>query len=103
MAGALNTAPIAWLAVGAAALAVGWLPSAVGAIGALPVVGGFLLNVITQGTQAPAWVVNLSPFAHVSAVPSLPPDWVAIAALIVIGMLMAALGVAGYFGRDLTT
>ena len=52
LAGALNSAPIAWLAVGAAALAVGWLPSAVGPIGALPVVGGFLLNVVTQGCIA---------------------------------------------------
>ena len=75
LAGALNTAPIAWLAVGAASLAVGWLPSAVGAIGALPVVGGFLLNVITQGMQAPTWVVNLSPFVHLPAVPNAPPDW----------------------------
>jgi ABC-2 type transport system permease protein len=103
MAGTLNTAPIAWLAVGAAALAVGWLPSAVGAIGALPVAGGFLLNVITQGTRAPTWVVNLSPFAHVSAVPNLPPGWAAIAALTVIGTLLAALGVAGFSLRDLTT
>jgi ABC-2 type transport system permease protein len=99
----LNTAPIAWLSVGAASLAVGWLPSAVGAIGALPVVGGFLLNVITQGMQAPAWVVNLSPFVHVSAVPNLPPDWTAIATLMAIGVIMTAIGVAGYARRDLTT
>ena len=51
LAGALNSAPVAWLAVGAAALAVGWLPSAVGAIGAVPVAGGFLLNVLTQGSS----------------------------------------------------
>jgi ABC-2 type transport system permease protein len=103
LAGALNTAPIALLSVGAAALAVGWLPSAVGTIGALPVVGGFLLNVITQGMQAPAWVVNLSPFVHVSAVPNLPPDWATVATLTVIGALMTTIGLAGYARRDLTT
>jgi ABC-2 type transport system permease protein len=103
MAGALNTAPIAWLAVGSAALAVGWLPSGVGAVGALPVAGGFLLNVITQGAQAPTWVVNLSPFTHLSPVPNLPPDWAASSAFIVIGALLMALGVAGYSRRDLTT
>lgn len=101
--GALNTAPIAWLSVGAASLAVGWLPSAVGAIGALPVVGGFLLNVITQGMQAPTWVVNLSPFVHLPAVPNLPPDWATIATLTVIGAIMTAIGLAGYARRDLTT
>ena len=99
----MNTAPIAWLAVGAASLAVGWLPSAVGAIGALPVVGGFLLNVITQGMRAPAWVVNLSPFVHVSAVPNVPPDWATLATLTVIGAIMTAIGLAGYARRDLTT
>lgn len=103
LAGALNTAPIALLSVGAAALAVGWLPSTVGVIGALPVVGGFLLNVITQGMQAPAWVGNLSPFVHVSAVPNLPPDWATIATLTVIGVTMTAIGVLGYSRRDLTT
>ena len=56
-------------------LALGWLPSAVGAIGALPVAGGFLLNVVAQSTHAPGWLVNLSPFAHLSAVPNTPPDW----------------------------
>jgi ABC-2 type transport system permease protein len=103
LAGALNSAPIAWLSVGAAAFAVGWLPSAVGAIGALPVVGGFLLNVITQGMHAPAWVVNLSPFAHLPAVPSVPPGWATVAALTGIGAIMTAIGLAGYARRDLTT
>ena len=51
LAGALNSAPIAWLAVGAAAFAVGWLPSAVVAIGALPVAGGFLMNVVSQSAR----------------------------------------------------
>ena len=74
--GALNSAPVAWLAVGAAALAVGWLPSAVGAIGAVPVVGGFFLYVLTQGTNAPTWVVDLSPFVHLAAVPNATPNWV---------------------------
>ena len=59
LAGALNSLPVALLAAGAAAVGVGWLPSAAGAIGALPIVGGFLVNVIMQTTHAPGWVVNL--------------------------------------------
>jgi ABC-2 type transport system permease protein len=102
-AGSLNTTPIAWLGVGAAALAAGWLPSIVGALGALPVAGGFLLNVITQSVHAPTWVVNLSPFAHLAAVPNVAPDWAAIATLTVIGAIMTATGVGGYARRDLTT
>ena len=101
--GALNSVPIAWLAVGAATLAVGWLPSAVAAIGAVPVAGGFLLDVVTQSVHAPEWVENLSPFAHLGAVPNAPPDWAGLTAFIVIGAIAMAVGVAGYSRRDLTS
>ena len=101
--GALNSAPIAWLAVGAAAFAVGWLPSGVVAIGALPVAGGFLMNVVSQSVRAPDWVMKLSPFAHLGAVPNAPPDRAGIAAFMMIGAMAVALGVAGYAHRDLTT
>jgi ABC-2 type transport system permease protein len=103
LAGALNSAPVAWLAIGAAALAVGWLPSAVGAIGAVPVVGGFFLNVVTQGTNAPTWLVDLSPFVHLAAVPRAAPDWVATAAFTAIGAGLVAVGLLGYHRRDLIT
>ena len=103
VAGALNTVPIASLGLGAAALAVGWFASAVGAVGALPVAGGFLLYVTTQGTQAPSWLVTLSPFAHLAAVPDAPPDWAAITALTLIGAVLIALGIAGYSRRDLSS
>jgi ABC-2 type transport system permease protein len=101
--GALNSAPVALLALGAAALAVGWLPSAVGAIGALPVVGGFLINVASQSTHAPRWVVDLSPWAHIAAVPDTPPNWPATTAFALIAATLIALGVAGYCRRDLST
>jgi ABC-2 type transport system permease protein len=101
--GALNSAPVAWLAVGAAVLAVGWLPSAVGAIGAVPVAGGFLLNVMTQGTNAPTWLANLSPFVHLAAVPNAEPHWAATAAFTAIGAGVIALGLLGYHRRDLIT
>ena len=103
LAGAMNSAPIAWLAVGAATLAVGWMPSAVGTAGALPVVGGFLLNVVTQGSSAPNWVMKMSPFAHLSPVPSAPPTWSGITALTLVGALLTVIGVIGYSRRDLTT
>lgn len=103
LAGALNPLPVALLAAGAAAVGVGWLPSAAGAIGALPIVGGFLVNAIMQTTNAPGWVANLSPWAHLAAVPETPPHWAAIAIFLLIGAVMTALGVYGYVRRDLTT
>jgi ABC-2 type transport system permease protein len=103
LAGALNSLPVALLAAGAAAVGVGWLPSAAGAIGALPVVGGFLVNVIMQTTHAPRWVVNLSPWTHLAAVPDTPPNWAATTIFLFIGAILTALGVYGYVRRDLAT
>jgi ABC-2 type transport system permease protein len=103
LSGALNSAPIAWLSVGAAGLAVGWMPSAVGAIGSLPVAGGFLLNVINQSVGGPDWVANLSPYVHLAPVPNAAPEWAAIWVLIAIGLILIVMGAAGYSRRDLTT
>lgn len=103
LAGALNSLPVALLAAGAAAVGVGWLPSAAAAIGALPVVGGFLVSVIMKTTKAPGWVVNLSPWTHLAAVPDAPPNWAASTIFLLIGTILTALGVYGYVQRDLAT
>jgi ABC-2 type transport system permease protein len=103
LAGALNSVPVALLAAGAAAVGVGWLPSAAGAIGALPVIGGFLVNVVIQATKPPGWVVNLSPWAHLAAVPDTPPNWAATTIFLLIGAILTGLGVYGYVQRDLAT
>lgn len=99
--GAWNILPIALLCVGAAALALGWAPRAVVAIGALPAVGGFVLRVIAGTAGAPPWVGELSPFAHLAAVPHASPNWPAAAAMTMIAVVLAAVGVEGYRRRDL--
>ncbi|WP_159930570.1 MULTISPECIES: ABC transporter permease [Nocardia] len=101
LAGAANVAPVALLALGAAVLALGWYPDAVGAIGAVPVVGGFLLDVLAHSIGAPAWVREISPFTHLAAVPATAPDWAASTALTTIAAAMAAIGLYGYTRRDL--
>lgn len=101
LAGALNPAPVAILAAGAAALGVGWLPSAAFTIGALPIVGGYLLNAITQSMNIPSWSAQLSPWAHLAAVPDAPPNWGATANLLLLGTILTALGIFGYAQRDI--
>ena len=101
LAGALNSVPVALLAAGAAAVGVGWLPSATAAVGALPVVGGFLVNMIMKTTNPPGWVVDLSPWTHLAAVPDVPPNWTATTVFLLIGTMLTALGVYGYVQRDL--
>ena len=103
VAGALNSVPVALLAVGTAAVGVGWLPSATIAIGALPVAAGFMVNLVVQSAKPPGWVVNLSPMAHLAPVPDAQPNWLATAVFLLVGALLAGLGVAGYVQRDLTT
>lgn len=98
--GALTFLPIALLAAGAAAVGVGWFPTAVGAIGALPLVGGYLLNVIAQTTNAPGWIANLSPWTHLAAEPGAPPKWAAATILLLIGVCLTAFGLYGYVRRD---
>jgi ABC-2 type transport system permease protein len=102
VAGALNSVPVALLAVGTAAVGAGWWPSATIAIGALPVVAGFGVNLVVQSAKPPGWVVNLSPMAHLAPVPDAPPNWVATAVFLLVGAILAGLGVAGYVQRDLT-
>ncbi|WP_280257620.1 ABC transporter permease [Nocardia abscessus] len=101
LAGAANVAPVALLALGAAVLALGWYPDAVGVIGAVPVAGGFLLDVLAQSGGAPAWVREISPFAHLAAVPDAAPDWAASIALTTTAAAATAIGLYGYTRRDL--
>lgn len=101
LAGALNTAPVALLCLGVAVLALGLVPRAVLAVGALPAVGGFLLQLLAPSAGAPAWVVELSPFAHIAAVPAATPDRPGTAVLLALAAAATVAGLLGYARRDL--
>jgi ABC-2 type transport system permease protein len=99
--GAWNPLPIVALSLGAAVFAVGWAPRRVGVIGALPATGGFLLLVLAESVGAPAWVREVSPFAHLAPVPLTGVNWTASAAMLSLSVLSALAGAAGYRRRDL--
>ncbi|WP_116452579.1 ABC transporter permease [Blastococcus litoris] len=99
--GALNAVPVALLCAGAALLALGWLPSAVLLVGVLPAAGGFLLLVLADSFRWTGWVRELSPFAHVAAVPAEPVDVAGTVGMLVVAVLLAVLGLLGYARRDL--
>lgn len=98
--GALNAMPIALLATGATVVGVGWTPHLAPALGALPLVGGFVVNAILQSIATPSWVANLSPWAHVGAVPAAPPHWTAIVVFLVLSAALTGFGLLGYERRD---
>ena len=101
VAGAVNALPAALLAVAAAQLALGWAPRAVAAVGATPVVGGFVLWTLAGTFAWPGWVAALSPFDHLTTVPATSPDWTGAVAMVLISIAWAGFGVLGYRRRDL--
>ncbi|MDP9239049.1 MAG: polyketide antibiotic transporter [Actinomycetota bacterium] len=101
LAGAFNVLPVGLLCLGAAVLALGWAPRLAVPVGSLPATGGFLLLVLADSFGWPAWVRQISPFAHVASVPSVPPDWPGTAGILGVAVLLAAVGGYGYSRRDL--
>ncbi|WP_229075121.1 ABC transporter permease [Actinoplanes sp. DH11] len=103
LAGALNVVPIVLLCLGAAVLALGWMPRIVAGVGALPAAGGFLWQVVADSIDAPAWIGVLSPFAHLAAVPASSPGWRAAIVMTGVAAAAALVGAVGYRRRDLRT
>jgi ABC-2 type transport system permease protein len=101
LAGATNTLPISALGLAAALLGLGWAPRAVVAIGMVPATGGFLLIVLADSVDAPAWVAALSPFAHLAPVPAAPPDVPGAIGMTAVAVGIAAAGALRYLRRDL--
>ncbi|MBP2368035.1 polyketide antibiotic transporter [Pseudonocardia parietis] len=101
VAGAANTLPISLLGLGFAVLGLGLSPRAVIALGILPGAGGFLLNVLADSIDAPRWVAQVSPFAHLEPVPATAPTPAASAVMLAVALLAAAGGVLAYRRRDL--
>ena len=99
--GTWNVLPIVLLSLGAAVFAVGSAPRWTGPLGGLPAVGGFLLLVIAESVAAPAWVRDISPFAHLAPVPLTQASLTASAVMLAIATLLTVLGVAAYRRRDL--
>ena len=101
IAGALNVVVVAWLSLGAAVLALGWMPRAVSLVGTLPVVGGLIVWVLADTLSWPDWSRWLSPFTHLASVPSDEPDWAAQVGMLAIAALLLSLGLVGFARRDL--
>jgi ABC-2 type transport system permease protein len=95
----LSTLPAIWLLVGTAALLVGWRPRFAPFVWAVLLVG-FVIGELGPTLQLPDWVVDLSPFAHLSQLPG--GEFAAVAAVVMTALAGAfvAAGAMAYQQRD---
>jgi ABC-2 type transport system permease protein len=92
---ALAYLPGVWLVVAVTVLAFGWLPRAAAIIAWVVVAYCAVITMFADSFDLPGWSRQASPFFHT---PKVPLDDVAVAPLVVLGLLVAALVAAGYAG-----
>ncbi|MBM9469303.1 ABC transporter permease [Nakamurella leprariae] len=98
---ALVQAPAAALLGGLAAALFGWLPRATGVAWAA-VALALLLGQLGPVLQLPTAVIDLSPYAHVPAVPIDPATWAPVLWLTAIAVALFVAGLAGFRRRDVS-
>lgn len=96
----LSYAPAIWVTVGVAVLAVGWWPRA-SAVGWLLTAYAFFILYLGGLLQLPQWMLDLSPFTHVSALPAAEFEGMPLAWLTVLAAVLVGLGLMGFQRRDL--
>jgi ABC-2 type transport system permease protein len=99
--GALNTVPVALLYGGLTVLAFGAVPklTAATAFGAVAVT--YLIQFVGAVANAPSWILDLSPFQHVAAVPFHPVNTTATVIMLAGALALFAIGTAAFRRRDL--
>jgi len=100
--GGLNAVPVALVFGGLSLLAFGLLPRTTAFVAYGAVAVAYVIQMIGALAGAPSWVTDLSPFAHVAAVPAVPVN---VTATVVMLAVAAALGLGGLIAfrrRDIT-
>jgi ABC-2 type transport system permease protein len=96
----LAYAPAIWVTVGVAVLAVGWLPRA-SLVGWLLTAYAFFILYLGGLLRLPQWMLDLSPFTHVPAMPAAAFEGMPLAWLTVLAAALVGLGLVGFQRRDL--
>jgi ABC-2 type transport system permease protein len=96
----VNAIPAALFVLGAGTLVHGVAPRMAVAVTYTLVAASFLLEVVGAAVALPAWVLNMSVLHHVAPAPAVSPDWRSAAALVLLGVLLAAGGAAALSRRD---
>jgi len=97
---ALAYAPAMWLVVGLAFVLVGWAPRATVASWAV-LAACFVIGLLGDLLDLPAWVTRLSPFEHVPKAPAADVTVLPLVVLAAIAAALTRLGLTGLQRRDI--
>lgn len=95
--------PAVWALGGLAVAAVGLLPRWAAAIGWGALGVSLVMGQLGALFELPQWVLNISPFTHVPAVPADELQWLPLLVLLAVAAGLTGLGLAAVRRRDLLT
>lgn len=98
---ALSTLPAVWVALALAMLLYGALPRLTGLAWAVLIVF-LLLGEFGELLDLPGWLVDLSPFTHLPALPGGTLAWAPLAALTCVAVVVGGIGLAALRRRDIS-
>ncbi len=96
-----NAVPMVMVFAGLSVLVFGIAPRLTVAVGASAAVAAYVLQLVGPMLDWPGWVVAISPFHHLAAVPVDPFGMTAAMVMVVLGLALAAGGIAAFERRDL--
>ncbi len=98
---ALNCLPATALFFGVAVLCLGVAPRLTAGVGLGTVIAAYLLQLVGAIVNAPAWLLDLTPFHHLAPTPAAPVNLTAALVMLAIGLATTAGGIAQLSRRDL--
>ena len=96
-----NAVPLVMVFAGLSVLVFGVAPRLTVAVGASAAVVAYVLQLVGPMLDWPGWLVAISPFHHLAAVPVDPFGLTAAIVMVVLGLALAAGGIAAFERRDL--
>jgi ABC-2 type transport system permease protein len=97
---ALNALALGVLFLGLGTLAFGLAPRLTSPIALGLVAGTFLLEMVGSAVKAPRWLLEASPFHHLSLAPASALDWTGLAVMAAGGVAAALAGIFAFTRRD---
>ena len=95
--------PAVWVLAALVVAAVGLLPRWAVAIGWSALGASLVMGQLGALFDLPQWVLNVSPFTHVPAVPAEELEWLPLVVLVAVAAALTAVGLVALRRRDLVT